>query len=32
MNWKWHVAVGGDLRDRIKKYGYKLLCFLNKYS
>ena len=27
MNWKWHVAVGGDLRDRIKKYVYKLLCF-----
>jgi len=28
VNRKWNFAVGGDLRERINKHVYNLVCFL----
>jgi hypothetical protein len=28
MNLNWNFAVGGDLRERINKHVYNLVCFL----
>lgn len=28
MNPNWNFAVGGDLRERINKHIYNLVCFL----